>query len=78
MGGRLLRRGAGALYRLSNKSFGFPQGWGGGALIAKQMGKTFSSPTKLVEQTSRRGTPQGFCFTAINRPQFSLAEFCEN
>jgi len=29
MGGSLQRRGAGALYRLSNKSFGFPRGWGG-------------------------------------------------
>jgi hypothetical protein len=41
MGGRLHRRGAGTLYRLSNKSFGFPQRWGGVANIAKWMGQTF-------------------------------------
>ena len=43
MGGRLHRRGAGALYRLSNKSFGFPQGWGGIAIGAKQRGQTIFS-----------------------------------
>lgn len=78
MGGRLLRRGAGALYRLSNKSFGFPQVWGGGALIAKQMGKTLTAPGKPVEQIVRLGVSQGFRFMVRNLPNLSLAEFCQN
>ena len=78
MGGRLHRRGAGALYRLSNKSFGFPQGWGVGSPIAKQMGETFTASGKPVEQIVRLGVFQGFRFMVRNPPNLSLAEFCQN